>query len=153
MKKLFLAFFVLMTAAIGTKVSAQATYKTAGGLFIDAGDGTAVGPSIKHFVTGKDAIQGLLLFGSGFTSIGAEYSYNQRIRNAGGLLWNIGVGPQVSFGHGFTDFAVRPQIGLEYKIHDVPLGFGFDWRPSWRVTHGSYFDGGRFGIAFRYVFH
>lgn len=154
MKKFFLALSALLLVAAAQKTQAQSTYRTAGGLFIDFGNGaTLVGPSVKHFLNSKDALQGTLLFGDGITALGVDYSYNEAIRNAPGLMWNIGVGPQFAFGNGSTDVLVRPALGLEYKVPSVPIDFGFDWRPAWQLNHGSDFEAGRFGIAFRYVFH
>ncbi|UAY55155.1 hypothetical protein [Arachidicoccus terrestris] len=153
MKKILLAFTALLLIGAAQQLQAQ-SYRTAGGLFIDFGNGaTLVGPHVKHFVNNHDAIQGMVLFGNGLTLLGAEYSYNEAIRNAPGLMWNIGVGPQAAFGDGSTDFLVRPALGIEYKVPSAPINFGFDWRPMWVLTHGSNFEAGRFGIAFRYVFH
>ncbi|HTN38978.1 MAG TPA: hypothetical protein VL053_17990 [Arachidicoccus sp.] len=154
MKKIFLALSALLLIAGAQKVQAQSNYRTAAGLFVDFGNGaTLVGPSIKHFINSSDAIQGMILFGDGLTLIGAEYSYNAPVRNAGGLMWNIGIGPQAGFGNGYSDFYVRPALGLEYKVPSAPINFGFDWRPAWQLTHGSDFEAGRFGLAFRYVFN
>jgi len=153
MKKIFLALSALLLIGASQTLKAQ-SYHTAGGLFIDFGNGaTLVGPHVKHFINQTGAIQGMVLFGNGLTALGVEYSYNEPIRNAPGLLWNVGVGPQAAFGDGSTDFLVRPALGLEYKVPNAPINFGFDWRPAWQLTHGSDFEAGRFGIAFRYVFH
>jgi len=153
MKKIFLALSALLLIGAAQGLKAQ-SYRTAGGLFIDFGNGaTLVGPHVKHFINPSGAIQGMVLFGNGLTALGVEYSYNEAVRNAPGLLWNIGVGPQAAFGNGSSDFLVRPALGLEYKVPNAPIDFGFDWRPAWQLTHGSDFEAGRFGIAFRYVFH
>ncbi|SEA18898.1 hypothetical protein SAMN05192529_11031 [Arachidicoccus rhizosphaerae] len=153
MKKILLALSAMLLIGAAQSLKAQ-SYRTAGGLFIDFGNGaTLVGPHVKHFINQNGAIQGMVLFGNGLTALGVEYSYNEPIRNAAGLMWNVGVGPQAAFGDGSTDFLVRPALGLEYKVPNAPINFGFDWRPAWQLTHGSDFEAGRFGIAFRYVFH
>jgi hypothetical protein len=147
-KFLMIALFV----ALSWTASAQ-QYRTAGGLMIDIGDGTTlVGPTVKHFFTGENAIAGSLLFGNNFTVLSAEYSYNKPIQGAEGLNWNIGVGPQLGFGGGDTHLYIRPALGLEFKIPSAPLALGFDWRPLWHVDHGSNFIAGRFGLTFKYVF-
>ncbi|MFT4203096.1 MAG: hypothetical protein QM610_04215 [Chitinophagaceae bacterium] len=161
MKKKIFSFAIAGLVCLGlhSKVSAQrgASYQNAIGLFIDAGNGgTLVGPHFKHFFNSRDAGQIMVLFGNNWTRIGAEYSYNAPISGANGLKWNIGVGPQVGFysnqGYSQTDFFIRPMVGLEYKVPQVPIAFGFDWRPDWALTHGSNFEAGRFGIAFKYAF-
>ena len=143
---------LLAVAAITTTASAQ-NYRTAGGLFIDFGDGsTLVGPHVKHFFTNQIAGQGSVLFGSGFTAIGVDVSYNASIPGAQGLSWNLGVGPQAWIGKNATSFALRPAVGLEYTIPNAPINIGVDWRPAWRLTDGSDFAAGRFGLALRYIF-
>jgi hypothetical protein len=152
MKKLVILFSLFMVTAFTVKVKAQYEYRTAAGLFLDAGSGALWGPSIKHYWDDFNAIQGMLLFGNE-TLLGAEWSFNDYIRNANGLRWNVGVGPQLAFWTHSVDFIVRPELGLEYKIPDMPFDFSLDWRPAWTLTHGSNFGGGRFGLAARFVFH
>ncbi len=155
-KKLFsLALVGFSFLGLHNQVSAQrgASYENGVGLFIDAGNGgTYVGPHLKHYFNSNDAGQVMVLFGNSQTLVGAEYSYNAAISGADGLKWNAGLGPQVIFGHGTTDFLIRPMVGLEYKIPQVPIAFGFDWRPAWQLTHGNNFEAGRFGIALKYAF-
>lgn len=154
MKKLFLGISLLGAALLGLNNTASAqSYRTAGGLFVDFGDGsTFVGPAVKHSFDGTNALQGMVLFGDGATLIGAEYSYNKSIPGAAGLDWNIGIGPQALIGDNDTDFLLRPTLGLEYTIPSAPINFGLDWRPAWTLSNGSHFTAGRFGLALRYVF-
>jgi len=116
-------------------------YTTAVGLFLDLGNGgTYVGPHVKHYFTANDAGQAMVfIWKNHSTIVGVEYAYNQVIPGADGLKWNIGVGPQLAFNDDFTDFLLRPQVGLEYKVDGAPIAFGFDWRPAWTLTHGSNF--------------
>lgn len=148
-KLLMIALFVSLSFA----AVAQSPYRTAAGLFIDVGDGrTLVGPHIKHFYSPNDAIAGSLLFAGNHTYISGEYSYNKSLEGARGLYWNVGVGPQIAFGKNRTSLAIRPAVGLEFKVPTAPLAFGFDWRPWWTVTDGSHFTPGRFGLSFKYTF-
>ncbi|WP_134087640.1 hypothetical protein [Olivibacter sp. XZL3] len=145
---------VLLAVFMVRPVSAQsgAPYNTSFGLFLDLGNGgTYVGPHVKHFFTENDAGQAMVLFGNDITILGVEYSYNKRIPDAGGLMWNAGIGPQVLFGDGDTGFALRPQAGLEFKVPQAPLSVGFDWRPYWIVSPDSEFEAGRFGLTFKYT--
>ena len=160
MKKLLFVTVLFTAIQLGIKqnVAAQKTSSGSGsytdgvGLFLDLGNGGSfVGPHIKHYLTSTDAIQGMVLFGNGATIVGAEYSYNRNFVGAEGLKWNIGVGPQLAFGGGATAFLIRPSAGLEYKIAAAPIAIGFDWRPWIQVTNGSYFEAGRFGLAFKYT--
>ncbi|MFC6099293.1 hypothetical protein [Olivibacter domesticus] len=150
-----LAVFLLVFLAQESK----AQYRTALGLGIDLGDGrTLVGPQLKHFFSANDAGNVQVLFADNNVLLGADYSYNQAIRGARGLNWYIGVGPQLNFvDHGpfgnKTYFAIRPALGLEYKVPSAPLAFHFDWKPWWNLTDESNFEASRFSIGFKYTFN
>jgi hypothetical protein len=157
-KIIFTISILAFLFGISYKVSAQRTsgsgsgYNNGVGLFIDFGNGgTLAGPHLKHYYDANNAGQVMLLFGNGSTIIGAEYSYNKTFPNAGGLRWNLGIGPQIGFGGGFT-VLVRPVAGLEYKIVSAPIAFGFDWRPAWVLTNGEGFESARFGLAMKFTF-
>lgn len=151
MKKICIALFTLVV--ICTATSKAQGYKTAVGLQLDFGRGsTAVGPGIKYFFKDNSAIEGEVLFGTGITYLQAFYQYQREIPNAKGLEWYLGGGPSVGFGNGFTWVYLRPMVGLDYKINDVPLALSFDWRPSIYLgsSYGSRFYGGAFGLGFKY---
>lgn len=130
------------------------TYTNAAGIGIDFGNGnTGAGIDFKHFFTANDAGEFNLLFYDGTVGLGGFYEYNAPIKNAAGLQWYLGLGPQFFFNkHSDTDFGARAMAGLDYKIPDVPLDFSFDWRPYFQFTNNSHVDGGRFQINIRYVF-
>lgn len=158
MMKKFMAF-ALLTAAIligSNQVSAQSSYKTGVGMRIDFGTGgTYVGPSVKHFFTANNVGEAHFLFGSGVSILGVEYQYHAPIPNAAGLRWYAGLGPALAFSKGGgTELLFRPVLGLDYKINNVPLNFGFDWRPYFSTASGvtNRFQAARFGLAFRYAF-
>ncbi|RKO70037.1 hypothetical protein D7322_19410 [Sphingobacterium puteale] len=172
MKKVLLPFLTLFTLvfAINQQANAQTPYRTALGLGIDVGDGpTLYGPQIKHNFGGNDAGNAQVLFGDNITVVGVDYSYNQRISGTRGLSWYVGVGPQVSFvdygkWHGYWDddyhwkdgdtetfFAIRPALGLEFRIPSAPLAMHFDWKPWWNLSHGSNFEPSRFSLGFKFV--
>jgi len=173
MKKLFLPILTLCMFMLATSKNAQAQtpYRTAIGLGIDLGDGESLfGPQLKHSFGGRDAGNVQVLFGDHITVIGADYSYNQRIAGAKGLTWYVGVGPQLSFidhgkwdddwydddykhwkGETHTDFAIRPALGMEFRIPSTPLAMHFDWKPWWNLSHGSHFEASRFSLGFKFV--
>lgn len=159
MNKFRLATALVVVFALSLSLSASAqkvsgtSYTTGLGLRLDLGNGgTLVGPSVKHFFDATNAGEAMVIFGNGSTVLGLEYSYNGAIANAAGLKWNIGVGPAFAFYRGgYNDVWIRPFAGLEFKIPDVPLDLGFDWRPIGVLTHGGDFEAGRFGLAFRFT--
>ncbi len=168
MKKVFLpilTLFILMFAA-NEQANAQTPYRTAIGLGVDVGDGESLfGPQIKHSFSGRDAGNAQVLFGDHITVIGVDYSYNQRISGTRGLTWYVGVGPQLSFidhgkwdddykhwdGDTHTDFAIRPALGMEFRIPSTPLAMHVDWKPWWNLSHGSHFEASRFSLGFKFV--
>lgn len=154
MKKNTLYVMMLILAVVGySKQSEAQTYRTGAGLLIDFGDGrTFVGPHIKHFFSNQNAGQAMVLFADNRTIIGAEYSYNDQISGAQGLSWYVGVGPQAMLRKHDSYFMIRPATGLEFKIPGAPLATSFDWRPMWILNDGSYFEPGRFGLAFKFTF-
>lgn len=164
MKKLFLPLLgAAMLIGFTNNATAQ-SYKTALGIGIDVGDGpTLAGPQIKHFFDNQNAGNAQVLFGDHVTTIGVDYSYNQAIRGARGLSWYVGIGPQIAFhdeGIWFDDdrfednhthVAIRPALGLEFKIPSAPLAFHFDWKPWWNLTHNSSFEPSRFTLGFKFA--
>jgi len=154
MKKIL--FAAVLALGIG-QVNAQ-NYNNALGVVVDLGDGeTLFGPQYKHSFDGKNAGNVQVMFGDNITTVGADYTYNQNFSGANGLGWYVGVGPQLSFvDYGNNDdtyFAIRPQVGLEYKIPSAPLAMHFDWKPWWNLTNDSNFEAGRFSLGFKYVFN
>ena len=154
MKKLLFAAIL----ALGVNQLQAQNYNNALGLVVDLGDGeTLFGPQYKHSFDGKNAGNVQVMFGDNITVLGADYTYNQRFSGTNGLGWYVGVGPQLSFidrTYGDkTYFAIRPQVGLEYKIPSAPLAMHFDWKPWWNLTNDSNFEAGRFSLGFKYVFN
>tara|TARA_R110000868_G_scaffold117587_1_gene312119 strand:- start:2315 stop:2782 length:468 start_codon:yes stop_codon:yes gene_type:complete len=147
--------FAIAIFAIGImKTNAQSTYKTAVGLGLDFGsDFTFVGPSAKFFLAENHAIQAEIMFESGVTAITGLYEYHDSINGADGLKWFVGGGPTLWFVDGGigTQFALRPVVGLDYKIDSVPLAFSFDWRPFIGVSEYLGNEAGAFGLGIRYV--
>lgn len=157
MKKVLLYFCAFFLLSLGSQ-QAHAQYRTALGLGIDVGDGsTFVGPQLKHFFSRNDAGNVQVLFADNNVLLGADYSYNAPIQGANGLNWYIGVGPQLNFVDlgpiNKTFVAIRPALGLEYKIISAPLAIHFDWKPWWNLTDNSNFEAGRFSIGFKYAFN
>lgn len=166
MKNLFLLFLVASILTVCMQdATAQSRYRTALGLGIDLGDGpTLVGPQVKHFFDATNAGNAQVLFGNDITILGVDYSYNQAISGANGLSWYVGIGPQLAFidnGRWWfgdddwdgneTFFALRPAVGLEFKIPSAPLAFHFDWKPWWNLTNNSDFEPARFSLGFKFT--
>jgi hypothetical protein len=148
--------FLIAMCAISFTGLAQTPYRTSLGLNIDLGDNTTFfGPQVKHVFGKNAAIQGQVMFSDhNFMYVGADYQYIKNFPNTRGFAWYLGVGPQLGFGTkggNYTEFALRPQAGLEVKLPEVPLGIHFDWKPWWRLNHGGYFAPDKFTIGMKYI--
>ena len=169
MKRLLSVVAVIVALQFGMSQKAAAQkgtdYTNAIGMRIDLGSdyGTYVGVSGKHFFDEHNGGEAQVLFGNHTTMISLEYQYHAAIPNAAGLKWYAGFGPGFAFAkqyyhyydyysEGGTDILLRPSVGLDYKVNNVPLNFSFDWRPAFVITHGTDFNAARFGLAFRYAF-
>lgn len=150
MKKITL-LICLVTVFFVANSSAQ-VYQAAVGVGLDFGEGTTlVGPSGKYFFTENHAGMAEVLFGDGVTAINLLYQYHGQFSGAEGLQWFAGGGPSFLLGSGNSDIGIRPMVGLDYKLTNVPLSFSFDWRPYISFDSGGS-EFARFGLGFRYAF-
>ncbi|MEL6918618.1 MAG: hypothetical protein AAFO99_12905 [Bacteroidota bacterium] len=135
---------------------AQSSYQASLGLGIDFGDDvTFIGPSGKYFFTENHAGQADLGFEDGATLLTFLYSYHDEFAGAAGLRWYAGAGLSFLFVEDSdTFFALRPHVGLDYKINNVPLAFSFDWRPYFFLNSDvdDRFEAAGFLVGFRYAF-
>lgn len=158
-RSLSIGLIALLILGSVSTVSAQKSsngseYTSALGLGIDFGNGTTLaGVSGKHFFTENNVGAAELLFGNHVTAIQVFYQYHKEFAGAEALKWYAGIGPSIFLYNGGSDFALRPMLGLDYKVTDVPLAFSFDWRPALFLTHGNGFQAARFGLGVRYAFH
>lgn len=67
------------------------------------------------------------------------------------LRFFAGGGPEFFFEHQF-DFAVAGDVGIEWVFEEVPVTVGFDWRPAFRLTNGTDFHSGNWGVTARFRF-
>ena len=137
------------------KNSESSSYSNAAGMRIEFGSdyGTFAGISFKHFFTESVAGEMQLLFGNNVVVLEPEIQYHGDIPNAEGLKWYGGFGAGFSFASGYTtEVLLRPIVGMDYKINQVPLNFSFDWRPAFLLTGRTHFTPARFGLALRYAF-
>ena len=158
MKKVVKLLSILMVLSFGlSKMNAQrgSTYNTGIGILADVGDGTVVGPHVKHFFSRNHAGEFAVLFSSGVTHLNAMYHYQSPFGgNARGLAWYLGVGPGISFVKGgSTVFSLAPVAGIDFKIPGAPLDLFFDWRPRvWFYSGETDFTAARFGLGLRVTF-
>jgi hypothetical protein len=134
-------------------------YKTGIGLR----GGFESGLTVKHFISTKSALEGIL--GSrwrGFEFTGLYEIHNQAF-NADRLNWYFGFGGHIGFwdgdyakwgdaGKNYTVVGIDGIIGLEYNFREVPLNISIDWKPAYNFVgySGFWADGG--ALSLRYIF-
>lgn len=112
--------------------------------------------SLKHFVNGNNALEGLGYFWDRGFRITGLYEIHGDINGAPGLKWYIGPGAHVGFYNskwgGGSSFGVDGVLGLDYKINSAPINLSIDWQPSFEFGDGRGFTGNWGGFAIRYTF-
>lgn len=150
-------FIVLIVAVLLTvsSVKAQnnsADYKTALGVKF-----YPTGITLKHFVSPKNALEGIGYFFNYGARITGLYEIHGNINNAGGLKWYVGPGGHIGFYNnkygGATSIGIDGVLGLDYKITGAPLNLSVDWQPSIEFGNGfnNGFTGNWGGVAIRYT--
>jgi hypothetical protein len=142
----------LIFASAVTAQSDGRTYTTALGVkFLDG-----AGISLKHFISEKDALEGIGFFWNQGTRITGLYELHYDINGAPGLKWYIGPGAHIGFYNtkngGGTWAGIDGVLGLDYKINNAPLNLSLDWQPSFEFGTGRGFTGNWGGFGIRYTF-
>lgn len=148
----------LMLGVVSTGASAQ-DYNTAIGLR----GGWHYGLTVKHFLSGSDAIEGLLVTAWRGFEVTGLYERHANAFGVNRLNWYYGAGGHIgSFQSGpwFDDdkneahmvIGIDGILGLEYNIGDIPFNISLDWKPELNLVGYSGFWGGDGALSVRYTF-
>ena len=121
------------------------------------------GLTVKHFLSEKAAIEGILSSRwSGFEITGLYEIHNQAF-DVARLNWYYGGGAHIGFYNGdntnwgtrgtkYTVLGIDGILGIEYNFQEIPINIGIDWKPSFNLVGYSHFwpDGG--ALSIRYIF-
>jgi hypothetical protein len=151
MRKLLLVFALGMLGHLAVK--AQTNYRAALGLGVDLYDDfTFFGATGKYFFSDNHVGQGDLGFEDNATMATFLYSYHKEFFRAKGLRWYAGVGPSIIFIKNSDNiFALRPHLGLDFKVDGVPFVINFDWRPSVVLSDVGDNEVGAFGFGLQFA--
>jgi hypothetical protein len=171
MRKFIIASITMVTLTFGTAIGQN--YNSAIGVRLG---GLASGISLKHFVSGNGALEGLLSFHSHTFIITGLYESYHAFPNAEGLAWFWGGGAHIGFygtdyryGGWYYDkhhhkvlevdddydssvsFGGDFIIGLDYKFKNAPVNLSLDVKPMIDLIPGvyGYWEGG-LGIRFTF---
>jgi hypothetical protein len=156
MKKSFIILlFVLFT---GLALDAQ-DYKTSLGLRV----GYPYGFTIKHFMSEKTAVEGILAGSYGGFVATVLFENEHWTGKYPGLNWYWGLGAHAGFWDAAANKYVDPSysgavigidgvIGLEYTFDEIPLNLSLDVLPTVNLLGDAGWGGIYGGLSVRYVF-
>ena len=158
MKKLILSALLLSCAYL-VKAQSHSTngtdYQTA--LGVKVWDGAGI--TIKHFLTDRNAVEGIGYFYSHGFRLTGLYEIHGDITGASGLKWYVGPGAHLGFyndkyydGRSHAVLGVDGVLGLDYKFNTAPINLSLDWQPSFEFANGLGFNGSWGGLGIRYTF-
>ncbi len=162
MKKILLPVIFILTVVFSGNLFAQ-PYKTTFGPRL----GLANGLSVKHFLTDRKAVEGILTERwKGFAITGLYETHGLINEDVETLLWYYGFGAHVGFWHGYDN---HPWIhdGGQYNVVGADLIIGaeytftgnldwltlaLDWKPVFNIIGYSGFWGDEGGLTVRLNF-
>lgn len=154
MKKIIVLFVILLSFK-----SFSQDYKTGIGLR----GGFSSGITIKHFISGNAALEGILATRwRGFHIVGLYEVHNSL--PTPGLNWYFGGGAHMGVWQGYNGhpwfkdsrsysvFGVDGILGMEYNFSQIPLNLSLDWKPAFNLIgwQGLWMDD--FALSVRYIF-
>ena len=121
------------------------------------------GVTVKHFISKKGAIEGLLASRyKGFEITGIYEVHNPFVKTER-LKWYYGVGGHLGFYNGdntswnddpgsYTSLGIDLILGIEYSFSEVPINIGLDWKPEFNLIGYSRFIGDGAALSVRFIF-
>jgi hypothetical protein len=154
MKKIILTVIIIVSIA---GIAGAQEYKTGIGLR----GGPYTGLTLKHFLSEKAAIEGLLQTRwSGFEVTALYELHNYKAFDVDRLNWYYGFGAHIGsydakyvpWGSTGSVIGIDGILGIEYNFSEAPINIGLDWKPSFNIVGDTNFrpDGG--ALSIRYIF-
>ena len=151
MFKMFLTLSLVMIAGLFTRLSAQ-DYKLALGIrFSTPAPTLSNSISVKYFINERDALEGLVSFGTRF-GLGGLFEIYEPLGSVPNLTWFYGGGGYVGFQYGATYLGPTGVVGLDYKFQNVPLNLSLDWKPELDIIPIINFVPDALGLSVRFTF-
>lgn len=153
MKKVIFILSLFVTTSILSQ-----DYTTAIGLR----GGLSNGVTVKHFISGNSALEGILSTRWRGFNITGLYEINNALPEPG-LNWYYGGGAHIGFWSGYnrhpwfkddrayTVVGVDGILGIEYNFIDIPLNLSLDWKPAFNLVGYSGLWMDNFALSVRYL--
>jgi hypothetical protein len=159
MKKSILTSLFLALMAWSLTTYSQ-DYKTAFGFRL----GPSSGVSVKHFISEKALLEGILARRwRGFNLTGL-YEINNEIVSVQGMNWYYGGGVHIGSWQGgkghkwfkedrlYNVLGLDGIIGLEYNFAEAPINISLDYKPSFNLLGYMGIWGDEGAVSIRYIF-
>ncbi len=130
--------------------------------------GLSNGLTVKHFISGNNAIEGILSTRWEGFNITGLYEIHARAFDVPRLNWYYGVGGHVGFwdgyknhpwfdrdndiGKSYTVLGIDGIIGIEYNIEPIPFNISLDWKPGFNLIGYTGFWGDELALSIRFIF-
>jgi len=127
--------------------------------------GLTNGLTVKHFLDGRNALEGLLATRWRGFEVTLLYEIHNPAFNVERLNWYYGFGGHVGFWNGdytykywgyegtsYTVAGIDGVIGIEYNFSAVPINIGLDWKPALNLIGYSGFWGDNGALSIRFIF-
>jgi hypothetical protein len=157
--KIRLFLFAFMATAFSLSSMAQ-NYSTAAGLRL----GYFNGITVKHFISGTNALEGIASFRWGGFALTGLYEWQKPVRGAQNLDYFLGLGGHIGFWDNnkyywyddkrkgsFTIIGIDFIAGLEYTFPAVPFNVGLDWKPAFNLIGDTHWWGDGLAFSIRYT--
>lgn len=153
MKKFFVTC-ILFAFLFNAQAQKNSGYSYTTALGVKVWDGGGI--SLKHFLNGTNALEGIGYFWNQGMRITGLYEIHGPINDAQGLKWYIGPGAHIGFynsRNGDASFiGLDGVLGLDYKFNGAPINMSIDWQPSFEFGDNRGFVGSWGGLGIRYTF-
>jgi hypothetical protein len=151
MRKLALILTLVICSACINHLFAQ-DYKVAIGIRFSTPSPTLSNSvSVKYFMNDRDALEGLISFGTRF-GIGGLYEIHQLIGGTPAFTWFYGGGAYIGTESNTTYLGPTGIIGLDYKFPSAPVNLSLDWKPELDIIPAINFVPDAFALSARFTF-
>jgi len=156
MKKVLLSLVLVIGMTVIVKAQ---DYNTGVGLR----GGFSNGLTIKHFISDKNALEGLISTRWRGVDITGLYEIHNQAFDVDRLNWYYGFGAHIGFydgvnttwgdvGTSYTVVGVDGILGIEYNFSEAPINIGLDWKPALNLIGDTRFWGDGGALSIRYIF-
>jgi hypothetical protein len=125
--------------------------------------GLSNGLTVKHFIGGNTALEGLLSTRWGGFNITGLYEIHNQAFNTPRLNWYYGFGGHLGFWDGdanhpwfkegsHTVIGIDGILGIEYNIEAIPFNISLDWKPGMNLIGVTEPWLDEMALSVRYIF-